>query len=226
MKGPPVEYSLARRKRKTVSIAVLPDGRVEVAAPLELSVDRIDGLVEKRSAWIRSKQAFFREFEPRRTSRRYIAGETHLLLGKGYRLQLTEGKAEVAIRGDHIVVSAQGASPSEVASRLDAWYRRQASRRFEEILDSAWRSFGYPDAGRPRICVRRLVRRWGSLSEKGTLTLNLSLIQAPKACIEYVIVHELCHIEHPGHGTAFTASLKKAMPDWEKRKTRLERFLS
>jgi Predicted metal-dependent hydrolase len=224
MKASIIEYSIARRRRETVEIAVLPDGSVVVAAPMDLPEESIARLVERRSAWIRRKRAFFQEFEPRRPPRRYVGGESHLLLGKSYRLRIVRGKPGVAISGDRIVVTTPTKSPSEVASRLDAWNRRQAYIWFSMLLDDAWRSFGYSEHDKPHLRVMALVRRWGSLSKNGRLTLNIALIQAPKACIEYVIVHELCHIKHPGHGPDFLAALGKSMPDWEKRKDRLEQF--
>jgi hypothetical protein len=65
-------------------------------------------------------------------------------------------------------------------------------------------------------------KRWGSLSHNGLLTLNTDLIRAPKACIDYVITHELCHLKHHNHGPNFYRLLEKMMPDWERRKTQLE----
>lgn len=67
--------------------------------------------------------------------------------------------------------------------------------------------------------------RWGSLSRAGTMTLNVALIQTPRPCIEYVITHELCHVRERNHGAGFYKLLKKVMPDWEKRKKRLETAL-
>lgn len=225
MKTAGIEYRISRRRRKTVEIAVFPDGRVEVSAPLDLAEERIAQLVERRSDWIKRKREFFGAFGPRRAPRSYVPGETQLFLGRQYRLKVREGKAEVSLSGEFIVVTSPERSPEAVARLIDAWSRKQARQVFSAILERAWESFEYSETERPRLCVKAMARRWGSLSEAGALTLNLALVQAPKACIEYVIFHELCHTRHPGHGPDFYAALEKAMPDWETRKRRLEKAL-
>jgi hypothetical protein len=78
---------------------------------------------------------------------------------------------------------------------------------------------------RPRLIVRAMQSRWGSLSQGGTMTLNANLVRAPRACIEYVVVHELCHLKHRDHAASFFRLLGRVMPDWEKRKQRLETAL-
>jgi len=78
----------------------------------------------------------------------------------------------------------------------------------------------------PKLSIRRMKTRWGSLSPKGTLTLNVALIRAPRECIEYVITHELCHMKHPRHDGAFYKLLERHMPDWERRKHKLEMALA
>ena len=83
----------------------------------------------------------------------------------------------------------------------------------------------FPDADRFRpagLIVRRMEKRWGSLSPSGRLLLNRRLIEAPPDAIDYVIAHELCHIAEPHHGAAFYRLLGRVMPDWEERKARLE----
>jgi len=220
-----IEYVVARRQRTTVEIAVHPDGSVEVAAPLDLAEERIAQFIEKHSDWIRRKQTFFHDFDPRPSPRRYVAGETQLYLGRNYRLRLHKGVAEVSLSNGYLVVTSAEATPTEIARIVEAWRRRQARFLFSEILDQVWNAMPLGSRPRPRLCIKALRRRWGSLSENGMLTLNLSLIQAPRACIEYVVVHELCHIDHPGHGQDFYAALKDMLPDWKERKHRLERLL-
>lgn len=74
----------------------------------------------------------------------------------------------------------------------------------------------------PSISVRSMERRWGSLSTQGRMNLNVNLVKTPRACIAYVVTHELCHLEHQHHGKAFYALLERLMPDWERRKKKLE----
>jgi len=104
-----------------------------------------------------------------------------------------------------------------------AWAaRRKLKERFAALLPH-FNRLGMVPRG---LIVRPLKRRWGSLSANGRMTLNRDLVRAPTACIDYVIVHELCHLVLPHHGRKFYAVLRRVMPDWEKRKARLERTLA
>lgn len=85
-----------------------------------------------------------------------------------------------------------------------------------------WPNFQCLELERPCLHIRKLKTRWGSLSPRGILTLNVDLIRAPGECIDYVIAHELCHLKHRDHGADFYRLLERMMPDWERRKLKLE----
>ena len=75
------------------------------------------------------------------------------------------------------------------------------------------------------LYIQEMENRWGSCTPKGKIILNAQLIKVPRPCIEYVITHELCHLVHPDHTKAFWELLQKEMPDWERWKNKLERFM-
>lgn len=134
-----------------------------------------------------------------------LSGETHLYLGRQYRLKVGAGDtASVKIDRGHLLLSLPGkADPGRVKALLHRWYLDHARQVFNAVLDEWLPRFkGYQ---RPRLIVRSMKSRWGSLSPGGTMTLNSSLIRAPRACIEYVVVHELCHLKHRDHDTSFSA---------------------
>jgi hypothetical protein len=124
----------------------------------------------------------------------------------------------------HLVVTAPGkVAPERVKAILDRWYREHAKVVFREVLEEYLTRFkGY---SAPRLVIRAMRARWGSLSSAGTMTLNANLIRAPRACIEYVVAHELCHLQHRNHDAGFFRLLGRVMPDWERRKQRLETAL-
>lgn len=224
-----IEYALKRSNRKTLAISVLPDGSVEVVAPLRASADAIDNRVRRRRRWIAKQRLYFAQFEPRLTPRRYVPNETHLYLGRQYRLALKNGGQGDAVSADGarlIVRTRRPASARKVEALIDAWYATRAHARFSARLDALFTPFARRGLAKPKVAVRSLKRRWGSLSHAGTLTLNRALIQAPPSCIDYVIVHELCHLVQADHGPKFYALLVRLMPDWQKRKLRLERMLA
>ena len=223
--GQRIDFKVVRRHRKTLEIGVEPDTSVTVTAPLDASAQEIAEKVLKRAGWVRQQQRFFSQFLPRTPERRYLAGETHLYLGRQYRLKVVRnGRPGVTIVRGFIVVHTRDPENPEATRRLvESWYHKQARAKFAERLEASLARFPEPEAFRPRgVVVRRMKKRWGSLSPSRRLLLNRRLIEAPVDTIDYVITHELCHMAEPHHGTAFYRLLDRVMPDWEGRKRRLE----
>jgi predicted metal-dependent hydrolase len=113
--------------------------------------------------------------------------------------------------------------PEYVKALLHRWYRDRALTVFGEVLNASLPRFRGVD--HPRLIVRAMQSRWGSLSRAGTMTLNVNLVRAPRPCIEYVVIHELCHTRHRDHDARFYKLLGQVMPDWERRKQHLESAL-
>ncbi|MCQ2109041.1 MAG: M48 family metallopeptidase [Fibrobacter sp.] len=220
-----ISYGVKFGNRRTMEIAVLPNCSVEVKAPVGSSLEAIATKVKKRAAWIVEKQDWFAKFPKKQSSRQYLGGETHSYMGRRYRLKIETVKdfvtKPVKISGGFIVVCAKLDNPQTVKKLLDEWLREKAIANFRKILE--FYKNKYAVKSNLRMQVRSMKTRWGSLSKGGILTLNSKLIAASKDCIEYVIVHELCHLVHNDHGKAFYKLLERRMPDWEKRKMKLER---
>lgn len=211
--------------RRTLGIEVHPDQRVVIRAPVGCTEDVIADRVRKRASWISRQIADFRRYSPRTPQRQYVSGETHLYLGRQYRLKVGAGEtASVRMTRGQLVVTMPGIpDPERVKTMLHRWYLDHAWRVFSEVLDQCLIRFkGHP---RPRLIVRAMQSRWGSLSQAGSMTLNANLVRAPRACIEYVVTHELCHLRHRDHDASFFKLLGRVMPDWEQRKQKLETAL-
>ncbi len=196
-----------------------------ITAPMDAPLEGITEKVRKRAVWVLRQQRFFSQFMPRTPERRYLAGETHLYLGRQYRLKVVRhGRPGVKMIRGFIIVHTRDPEKPEVTRRLvEGWYRKQARAKFAERLEASLARFADPEAFRPRgLIVRRLEKRWGSLSPSGRLLLNRRLIEAPVDTIDYVIAHELCHMAEPHHGAGFYRLLDRVMPDWTGRKERLE----
>ncbi|MDE2440987.1 MAG: DUF45 domain-containing protein [Betaproteobacteria bacterium] len=159
-----------------------------------------------------------------RSDRRSVA-----YLGRQHRLKVVPHiqKAVKLLRGELVVRTHHPLSPDMTRAMLEAWYRDKAKTKFAERLEINLRRFADAEKFRPKsVIIRALQQRWGSLSPGGRLLLNGRLIQAPVDAIDYVITHELCHVAEPHHGTAFFELLQQVMPDWERRKNRLEQTLA
>jgi predicted metal-dependent hydrolase len=211
--------------RQTLAIEVYPDSRVLVRAPLSCPYALINEKVQKRAGWISKQLAEFERYRPRTPARQYINGESHLYLGRQYRLKLIQSEfASVKLARGRLLVSVPGdPDPERVKILLHRWYLDRARAVFGEALESGLRHFQNVDS--PRLIVRNMQSRWGSLSYAGTMTLNVNLVRAPHPCIDYVIIHELCHTKHRDHDARFFKLLGQLMPDWEQRKVRLEAAL-
>jgi predicted metal-dependent hydrolase len=216
-----VHYSGSRR---TLAIEVHPDLRVVVKAPADCASETIQAKVLRRVAWIDRQRERFRGFQRAPSDRRYVSGETHLYLGRQYRLKAVHAKSTVVklAPGRMIVGVPLPASPEQVRDALHRWYLTRSREIFGPIIEQCVRRLYGQRAASPRLIVRSMRSRWGSMSEAGSMTLNLRLLRAPKACIEYVVVHELCHLRYRNHGPGFYSALDKAMPEWRIRKAKLE----
>jgi predicted metal-dependent hydrolase len=224
--GETISYVVRRMgTRKTLGIEVHPDGRVVVRAPIDCPESVISERVRRRASWISRQRSDFARYQPRTPQRQYVAGEAHLYLGRQYRLR-TASSAEVGVRlsrGEIIVRMGGIATPERVKAQLDRWYLSRAREIFAEVVEASVTRF--PTIEHPRLIVRTMQSRWGSLSRTGNMTLNVRLVRAPRACIEYVVAHELCHAAHRDHDSRFYEVLETVMPDWRKRKERLETAL-
>ena len=225
--GKRLDCRLIHARRKTLQLEVLPDMSVRMIAPLGAKTEACRRMLDRRKDWIRRQRQYFGQFHPLTRPREYVSGETHLFLGRRLRLKVVSGPAKgVKATRQHLTVCAgRTTSARLVEATLWQWYRDQAADLFQERLLGCMVKLNIPKAEGPKeLIVRRYKSRWGSMSPTKVLGLNLDLIRAPVECIDYVIIHELCHLRFPHHGPRFWGLLERVMPDWRKRKTKLERL--
>jgi predicted metal-dependent hydrolase len=217
-------------RRRTLSIEVYPDLRVIVRAPSRCPRSLIEARLAERAPWIeRQVERFRRLARERPPEPRYIEGETHLYMGEQHALEVVAAaRAGVTrVTGALRLSLPPGSGADDARRALEAWYRARAGEEFAAVLDARFGPFRAGGHRRPELRVRAMRTRWGSLAragaddERARMTVNLALIRAPLACIEYVIVHELCHLEYRGHGPRFRALLERHLPDWHERRRRL-----
>lgn len=219
-----IDYSLIYADRKTMEIAVHPDSTVIVKAPIDSELSLIEKKLLKRARWILKQLNYFRQFIPRTLDKRFISGETHRYLGKQYRLKVTQGERNSVklTRGFFQVTTREKVNPELTKKLMHNWYLQKAQHHYDESLDRCWPKFSSLEVMRPKISIRRMQKRWGSLSKSGNITLNTTLIRAPKECIDYVVTHELCHLKYHDHSPEFYMLLDSVSPGWKKIKHKLE----
>jgi predicted metal-dependent hydrolase len=221
------DYRLRFSARKTMAITVHPDSTVEIIAPRGTPREEVEARLRKRARWVLRQFLHFQQFRPRSPKRRYVGGESHLYLGRQYRLKLVKNELEgVKLKGSHLLVASPHRRNARRVKRLVcAWYRQKGDARIVERFQAIAPRFIRLGCQPPALLFRSMPRRWGSFSHAGKILLNPDLIRAPVACIDYVITHELTHLIHPNHSVEFYDLLETMMPDWRARKQRLERLM-
>lgn len=220
-----IDFRLEYSNRKSLGITVTPEMNVLVKAPAETSLEKVKEKLRKKAPWIIRQQSFFLSFQPKTPPRKFIGGETHLYFGRQYRMKIHKSKNEsVKLKGQFIEVSI--ADKSRAKQLVSEWYLQNARTKFHSIAKPLIEKFKKHKVEPSSIVLREMPTRWGSCTPRGKIILNPELIKAPKGCIEYVIIHELCHLIHHDHTQKFLDLQEKEMPDWEKWKMKLEKLLA
>lgn len=222
-----VTASLHRTSRRVLRIAVDPTGAVDIFVPREADLEEVLTRSKRKSAWI------FREIDQISarptvtTERRFLSGETHLFLGRQYRLALeTAREPFVRIDGARLVIGARDPNDTAHCRRLlTAFYSIEAKHLFPARLEAVLPPFERKGMKRPHLIIRRMSKRWGSFTPAGNITLNVDLIKAGPALIDYVICHELAHAFYSDHNEEWQNLLTSVLPDWQMRKQQLETIL-
>jgi predicted metal-dependent hydrolase len=218
---------LRRTHRRVLRVEVKPSGDVVVFAPEGETVEKVESRVKRKCPWI------FRELDrieggPIVTPpRHFLSGETHLLLGKPYRLALEQSeKQDVRLDGDRLFMLTPDIKDSTECSRLLLeFHTSTAKSMFPGRLDAMAPPFIRRGMTMPLLIIRQMHKRWGSYTNAGNIVLNVDLVRASPLLIDYVICHELAHAFYPDHGKGWCDLLSTVMPDWESRKARLEAAL-
>lgn len=220
-----ITFDVSHADRKTMEIGVHPDIRVTVKAPKGIAPEVVKKRIVKRARWIKKQIDYFRRFEPRTPDRCYVGGETHLFLGRQYRLKIRKhNKSEVKLKSGYFYVMTPASNNTQkIRDMLFDWYKSRAISIFSRRLEICYEAAKKLDIGFPRLRVKRMSKRWGSCGKDSVILLNTELVKAPVYCIDYVIMHELCHLKLHTHNNGYYRLLSKYMPDWEKRKERLEK---
>ncbi|MGE0930194.1 M48 family metallopeptidase [Peijinzhouia sedimentorum] len=220
-----INYELSFQDRKTLGIRVYPNCKVRVIAPFDTTEEKLEAKLREKAPWIIKQQIEFLSYHPLTPPRKYINGETHLYLGRQYKLRVEKAATNSVklYRGRLIIMRKENSSAKNL---LSDWYKEKASVYFEETLKNILPRFARYNINQPELQVRNMATRWGSCTPNGKVILNPELIKAPKGSIEYVIIHELCHLIHHNHTRAFYDLQETIMPDWKKWKERLENTLN
>jgi predicted metal-dependent hydrolase len=217
-KGNDLEVLIIFSKRKTLALYVYRDSRIELRVPNRSTYREIDDFLSSKSEWILRKKAHFDSL-PRPVIPAYTDGSGHAYLGRVHRLILVRHHARSVERiSDSLLLKLPDPdNEDKVRVLLESWYREKALQAFPDRLVRCHQQISHLGVPLPHLKVRKMKARWGSCSRSAEICLNSLLIQQPEAAIDYVIVHELCHLLEFSHSKSFYQLLADVMPDWKDR---------
>lgn len=199
-------------RRKSADIRV-EEGAVSIVVPTNTSGEKIDQLLVAKRQWIKEKIALQRELNPAST-KQYVSGEAFPYLGRNYRLKVETGNfAPVKLLNGRLVVTLPNGSeqPHMIRNALVRWYKRQAEQKLTEKVERFAPMVGVEPAG---VGIRTFKSRWGSCTAKGKLEFNWLIMMAPNRMVDYVVIHELCHLIRHDHSPEFWREMARVMPEY------------
>ena len=219
-----IEFEVTYSKRKTLAIKIDPSGDVSVAAPKGTSRKAIIDMVSSKADWIIKK---LHEIEARNAQvikREFVDGESFMYLGSDYPLQLTINpklsKLVVKLDNGRFMVDSPVTDADVIRSALEAWYRFMAGQYIKSRIDH-YRSV--LNVMPNRVTIKEQKTMWGSCSSKNNLNFNWRVMMAPAEVVDYLVVHELCHLIHHNHSREFWNQVSAILPDYKVRQDWLKK---
>jgi predicted metal-dependent hydrolase len=225
--GVTIGYGWCHSRRRTLGMTIRPDKSVSVRVPMRTPVRDVRAFVTQRAEWI-LKIWKKMDAQPARPEQGYCEGSIILFQGRGLRLVFETGTPCSLRLRDGVLLLNSPDPPSEESVRrmIEGWYGQQMLEIVRERSTACHRSMQEEGIPLPSISIRFMKTRWGSYSYRtGRITLNLSLIKAPPACLDYVIIHELCHIKVRHHGADFWRMVARYRPDYLSERRQLRQYI-
>ena len=222
-----IEFSVIYSGRRSVGISVLPDSSVVVRVPYLTSFKTISRIVQEKAGWIIKHRDSYKEKEKSKLNKLYVTGELHLFRGKESVLIIEKsGKAYIRFYDCTIKLGLEKTDdPKVIKWLLYQGYKNEALIVFPDMMSKVLKKHETQMFKPKGLVIRTMKRRWGSCSHKGVITLSTELIKLPDLYIEYVILHELCHLRHHNHGLDYYKLLSELFPDWRSVRKELRRYL-
>ncbi len=210
-----VPVKITASRRKSMSLKLNPKGVVDVRIPVGISKFQVLAFLGSHEDWLIKRYKQFKAIQQQRSQAVMIGGVEHTIL---------KSMVKTLQVGDQVVLVPFGSTPEQIEQMLERWLRKQARVSFIQMIERWWPLFSQYAEQQPTLRVKNMRTRWGSLSQRGYINLNLALIQLPEALMELVVVHELCHLKHFDHGAGFKQLMTQCLPDWRERERALQAY--
>jgi predicted metal-dependent hydrolase len=221
-----ITYGLVKAGRRTMAIMIRRDGSVELRVPYNTSDSAITAFIRSKAGWIMKHSERIAQRVSQQT-KNYTDGEHHQYLGKNIPLIIREtNRNRISFSGDAIIIeSSDKWNPEYGEHLLNGLFRKMAMNVFSERLGALLQKFSSYNFKPTGLKVRNSVSRWGSCSATGSITLSTNLVKKRIELIDYVILHELCHLRHRNHGPGFYSLLEELCPDYRTLKNELKHLV-
>lgn len=212
---------------KNIHLTIYPPAaRIHVSAPERMSEDAIRLFLISKLSWIKERVRQI-QYQERQTEREYVSGENHYFKGIRYRLKIIyhDAPPKVEIQGTQFIVMyiRENTKTERRAEILKEWYRGELKKLLPDYI-TKWEQLLEVKANKWE--VKQMKTLWGSCNHKTrNILFNLELMKKPLRCIEYIVVHELLHINIRLHNEEFTSKLNYHFPDWRTIKNELNEFI-
>ncbi|GGY32780.1 metal-dependent hydrolase [Bacterioplanes sanyensis] len=207
-----VAVHIQASRRKSMRLSLTDKGAVDLRIPLRAPRSEVLAFVKRHEQWLLQQRQRLAQQQQRWQ-------QAIMVLGRELPVS-TSPDNEFLVAEQRIWVPAQWQA-SDIATAMDAWFRQQAKSRYQGLIEHWWPAFAQ-FGDKPVLRVKKMRTRWGSLSKRGYINLNLALMQCAPDLIELVVVHELCHLRYFDHGRGFQQLMTQHLPDWQQRERRLQ----
>lgn len=214
-----INFSVVYRKRRTIEICVEPPDAVTAIVPLDTPEGKIVERVKSCASWIVQQLADFKFMEHRPINREFVNGESFIYLGRNYTLQLvineSLAKPVVKLYKGKFIVSTPTRDDKLIGNAMEQWYRKKAQKKIQERVKYYQHKFSKAPSS---VRVKDQKKRWGSCTAKGDLLFNWRCVMAPSPVLDYIVVHEMCHLANNNHSKTFWNAVSSILPDYDMRR--------
>lgn len=216
-------FEVVKSARKTISISINRDAKVVIRTPKRITDAKIHEIITLKKQWILKKIAQISEANAKPSQTNYQETGILYFLGREYEIKFSQGsKNSVSFDGNFVCVESKHYDGFAI---LEKWLKKQVVQVFSQRLVYNFEIFSQKfNYNFPIVKIRKMKSRWGSMvsgKKVGVMTLNFNLIHKPIECIDYVIMHELCHLKHANHGADFYILQQSFVPNWRELKALL-----
>ncbi|MCU0377063.1 MAG: M48 family metallopeptidase [Bacteroidales bacterium] len=217
-----VEIDIVRSSRRTVALYVKPGGTLMIRAPWYIPLYSLMQFVREKTGWIIRQREKMKDIRPAAEINPVEDGSHIPFLGRNLKLKVSpSARSRVEFVGDELHLMLPVPVPGKIAASVDAWYLSEAKKFFlartSELVAKHQSLLPAPES----IGARKMKRRWGTCRTNGTIWLNRELIKKDPELIDYVIIHELCHLVHHNHSRQYYQLLESIIPDYKQLRSRL-----